>query len=140
MALDHATTCPLSLCLSKEIYEIVSQVTPQLRGRSGFRHQIFLSRSSSLRCDFFMILATFFHPWGSIFEVFGHLWRPFGPSGRPERFKTSFRCFFFRLLGPFGGPSGAQESPREPQGAQKCSKRRPKWSKKAPKVAPETYF
>ena len=86
-----------------------------------------------------MIWGIFFHPQGSIFEVFWHPWRPFGPPRHPERFKTSFCCSFFRLLVPFGGPSGAQESPREPQGAQKCSKRHPKWYKKAPKVAPSDH-
>ena len=89
-----------------------------------------------------------FFSLGAVFlRSFGHLWRPFGAPGRPERCKTPFRCSFCRPLGSFGEPGGAQESPRERPGAPKCSKRRPKsskrrpkWSKKAPKAAPETHF
>ena len=83
---------------------------------------------------FFMILAHFLEPWGSILEVLGRLGLPFGPSGRPGRFKTSFFRSFFRLLVPFGAPSGAQGSTREPKGTQMVAKVSPKTSKRHPKT------
>ena len=81
---------------------------------------------------FFMILAPFLEPRGSILEVMGRLGCPCGPFGCPGRFQTSFLCSFFRLLGPFGAPSGAQGSPREPKRAQNDAQSGPKALKKRP--------
>ena len=84
-------------------------------------------------CYFLSFWVQCFDLRGSILEPTGRLWRPFGPSGRPRRFRTSFVRSFFGLWAPFWRPWGAQASPREPKGAQLAPKVSPKVSKSDPK-------
>ena len=59
---------------------------------------------------------------GSILEVLGCLWCPFGPLGHLRRYETSFWSVFFY----FGSTLGAQRAPKEATGSPKGTKMVPK--------------
>ena len=75
----------------------------------------------------------------SILQVQGLLWRPFGPSGRPGRFRTSFSRYFFVFF-DFWTALGAQGAPKGAPKSAKASKMVPKVSPKGTKSDPESIF
>ena len=64
-------------------------------------------------CMSFYNVLLYFSSIGVHLEGLGRLWRPFGPSGRPGRFRTSFFHSFFDFwiaLGAQGTPKGTPRS------------------------------
>ena len=97
---------------------------------------IFFCKVSSSTSDFLFILSLFFELLASILEVLGHLWRAFGPSERPVRFRTSFLRSFF----DFWSALGAQEAPKGAPRSAKATKMVPKVVQKGAKSDLERLF
>ena len=97
---------------------------------------IFFCKVSSSTSDFLFILSLFFELLASILEVLGHLWRAFGPSERPVRFRTSFLRSFF----DFWSALGAQEAPKGAPRSAKATKMVPKVIQKGAKNELEKLF